>query len=159
MARREEEREHVRGPQEAGAQEQAGAAQQQMKAGQEQIKRAQEKIEGAGIDMFTSWMKSQKSFTDSWMQAQSDLIENWISTTKNFQISFLTMLTGEQDGTKNEISRLTDSWRSFMHDSYKVFNEGVVRLQEGWKNAFDKQVEITRELAQRGSEVVKMPSR
>ncbi|MBI5741822.1 MAG: hypothetical protein HZA16_14055 [Nitrospirae bacterium] len=120
----------------------------------------EETLQGMGADAFNLWMKSQKEFSDTWLKSQSDFIESWMSATKDFQVSFLSLMSGGKNGeSKEEISKLMESWREFMHDSYKVFNDGIVKMQETWKGAFDKQMEISRELAKKSSDLVKWPTK
>ena len=117
-----------------------------------------EKMEGMGFDVFNSWMKSQKEVSDTLLKSQRELMDNWMSTTRNMQASFLALLTGEKSGgakSADEITKLAESWRLFMYDSSKVLNDNIVRMQDGWKTAFDKQMDMSKELAKKAADVVR----
>ncbi len=115
-------------------------------------KRMQEK----GFDLFETWMEAQSEFSESWLKAQSELLENWISTTKSMQNAFVTLTSGEREGaTKNDLSSLMDSWRTTLYDASKVFTDGLVQIQEGWKATFDKQMEMSREIAKKNAGIIR----
>ena len=115
-----------------------------------------EKMEEKGFELFDSWMESQREFSESWLKSQSDLLENWINTTKSLQQSFLTLMVGEKDGgTKNDMTKLIDSWRTIMYDSSKVFTDGIMRIQEGWRAVFEKQMEMSKEIARKNMDIIR----
>lgn len=117
--------------------------------------RAEEK-KGADrlIQFFDSWMKTQKDVLETWMRSQKEFMDNWVEATKKMQESFLN--TGQtQEGSINETLNVYKSWLTTMANSSKVFTDQAGRIQDTWKNAVEKQMDVNREMTNHFAELFK----
>jgi hypothetical protein len=104
------------------------------------------------MEFYDAWMKSQKELMDSSVKAQKEFIDNLTETTKKVQETFLNMGI-PQEGPMKEPLNLYKSWFTTMANSSKVFTDEAGRLQETWKNALEKQMDMGREAVKNFSEV------
>ena len=117
--------------------------------------RAEEK-KGADriVQFFDSWMKTQKDIMETWIRSQKEFMDNWVEATKKIQESFLNT-GGPQEGTINETLNVYKSWLTTMANSSKVFTDQAGRIQDTWKTAVEKQMDVSREMAGHFSELFK----
>ncbi len=106
------------------------------------------------IEFFDSWMKTQKDILDTWIRSQKEFVDNWVEATKKMQESFLNT-GGAQEGTINENLNVYRSWLTTMANSSKVFTDQAGRIQDTWKNAVEKQMDMGREMASHFAELFK----
>ena len=107
-----------------------------------------------GLEFFDAWVKSQKEFLETWLKSQKELMTNWTESIQKLQGSFLN-LGSSQEGPGKEMLNLLKPWFNSMANSAKVFSDEVVKIQETSKSAFEKQMEMSREMAQNFSELFK----
>lgn len=98
-----------------------------------------------GLEFFDAWVKSQKEFLETWLQSQKEFLANWSESIKKLQESFVNM-GSSQEGPGKEMADLFNSWFTTMVNSSKVFSDEAVKIQETWKNTFEKQMEMSREM-------------
>ena len=96
------------------------------------------------MEYFDALMKSQKDFMDSSVKAQKELMDNWIEASQKMQETILGMGL-PQEGAMKEPLNMYKSWFTTMANSSKVFTDEAGRLQETWKNAVEKQMDMSRE--------------
>lgn len=106
------------------------------------------------LELVDSWMKNQKDFMDGWVKSQKEAAEKWAEATKKMQAS-LTSLGGSQEGPAKEVMALYNSWLTTMVDSAKTFADESGKIQTTWKGTVEKQMEMTREMVSKLSEMFK----
>ena len=109
------------------------------------------------LEFFDAWVKSQKEFMENWVKSQKEFMENWTEATKKMQESF-TGIGGSQEGPAKEMQNLYNSWVNTMVNSSKSFSAEAAKIQEAWKNTFEKQLEMSREMIKNFSELFKQKS-
>ncbi len=117
--------------------------------------RAEEK-KGADrlVQFFDAWMKTQKDIMETWIRSQKEFMDNWVEAAKKMQESFLNT-GGAQEGTINENLNVYRSWLTTMANSSKVFTDQAGRIQDTWKNAVEKQMDVSREMTGHFAELFK----
>ena len=103
-------------------------------------------------ELFDAWMKSQKDLMDSSMKTQKDFMDNWVEAAKKMQETFLNMAV-PQEGPMKEPLTMYKSWFTTIANSSKVFTDEAGRLQETWKSAVEKQMDMSREAVKNFSEL------
>jgi len=106
------------------------------------------------MELVDSWMKNQKDFMDGWVKSQKDASEKWIEATKKMQESLLN-LGGSQQGPAKEMLAVYNSWLTTMVNSAKTFTDESGKIQATWKGTVEKQMEMTREMVGKFSELFK----
>ncbi len=106
------------------------------------------------VEFFDAWVKSQKEFIENWVKSQKEFMEHWTEATKKMQESF-TSMGGPQEGPAKEMINLCNSWVTTMINASKSFSDEAARMQETWKNAFEKQLEMSREMVKNFTELFK----
>jgi hypothetical protein len=100
------------------------------------------------MDMVDSCMKVQKDFMDSCVKAQKDGMERWAEATKKMQEPFLNM-GGTQEGPMKDILGFYNTCMATMTNSAKAVSDESGKIQETWKSAAEKQMEMSREMMQK----------
>lgn len=122
--------------------------------GAEKMKEEEKKGMDRIIQFFDSWLKTQKDFTETLVRSQKEFVDSWVEATKKMQESFLNT-GGAQEGTVNETMNVYKSWLTTVANSSKVFTDQAARIQETWKNAVEKQMDVSREMTNNFSELFK----
>jgi hypothetical protein len=104
------------------------------------------------MEFIDGLMKSQKEFMESWVNSQKQFIESLTGAAKTMQESLLNM-GGTQEGTTKEMLNLYKSTLTTIVDSSKVLTDEAERIQETWKNAFAKQLDMSRDIVKNLSEL------
>lgn len=100
------------------------------------------------MDMMDSFMKSQKAFMDSCAKAQKEGVEHWAEATVKLQKPFLNM-GGAQEGPMKDLLGYYGNCVATMTNSAKTVADESGRIQEAWKSAVEKQMELAREMMQK----------
>jgi type II secretory pathway component PulF len=100
------------------------------------------------MEMVDSCMKTQKEFMDNCAQAQKEGLERWAETTVKLQKPFLAM-AGTQEGPMKEMMGIYSTCMTTMMNSAKTVADESGKIQETWKSAAEKQMEMTREMMQK----------
>jgi hypothetical protein len=100
-------------------------------------------------ELFDAWMKSQKDFMESSMKTQKEFMDNWVESTKKIQETFLNMGMAQEGPMKEPLK----TWFTTISNSSKVFTDEAARLQETWKNAVEKQMDMSKEAVKNFSEL------
>jgi hypothetical protein len=95
------------------------------------------------LELYDTWLKSQKDFLNNWTGSQKELMDNWLESIEKIQMSFGTM-AGTQGGSQ-QFFNLFNSWFTTMLSSSKAFTEGITNLQNAWKTTIEKQMEMSKE--------------
>ena len=106
------------------------------------------------MELVDSWMKSQKDFMDKWVKSQKEAADKWTEATKKMQASLMN-LGGSQEGPAKEVMGLYNSWLTTMVNSAKTFTDESGKIQATWKTTVEKQMEMTREMVSKLSELFK----
>jgi hypothetical protein len=106
------------------------------------------------MELVDSWMKSQKDFMDKWVKSQKEAADKWTEATKKMQASLMN-LGGSQEGPAKEVMGLYNSWLTTMVSSAKTFTDESGKIQATWKGTVEKQMEMTREMVGKLSELFK----
>ena len=106
------------------------------------------------MELVDSWMKSQKEFMDNLVKSQKEATEKWAEATKKMQASMMS-LGGSQEGPAKEVMGLYNSWLTTMVNSAKSFADESGKIQATWKSTVEKQMEMTREMVSKLSELFK----
>jgi hypothetical protein len=106
------------------------------------------------MELVDAWMKNQKDFMDSWVKSQKEATEKWAEATKKMQASLMS-LGGAQQGPAKEVLGLYNSWLTTMVNSAKTFTDESGKIQATWKSTVEKQMEMTREMVSKLSELFK----
>ena len=104
------------------------------------------------LELVDAWMKSQKEFMENWTKAQKDFMENWMVATKQLQESLLTM-GGPQEGPMKDTFNQYKAWFATMEQSSKAFTNETEKMQELWKNAAEKQMDMSRQMIKNYAEL------
>jgi hypothetical protein len=104
------------------------------------------------MEFIDALMKSQKEFMESWVNSQKQFIESWTGAAKTMQESMLSC-GGAQEGTTKEMLNLYKSTLTTMVDSSKVLTDEAEKIQETWKNAITKQLDMSRDMVKNFSEL------
>ena len=107
-----------------------------------------------GFEFFDAWIKSQQEFLETWSKSQKDFLKNWNESTKKLQESFVKLGTS-QDGRGKEMTDLFVSLFNNVANSTKVFSDEAVKIQETWKGTVEKQMEMSREMVKKFSQLFK----
>ncbi len=107
-----------------------------------------------GLEFFDVWVKSQKGFLETGLKLQKEFMTNWTGSIQKLQASFLN-LEGFKEGPGKEMLNLFNPWFNYMTNSTKVFSDEVVKIQETSKGAFEKQIEMSREMVKNFTELFK----
>ena len=106
------------------------------------------------MDLVDSCMKTQKDFMDSCTKAQKDGLERWAEATVKLQKPFLNMM-GTQEGPMRDLLGFYSNGLTTMMNSAKTVADESGRIQEVWKSTVEKQMEMTREMVGKLSELFK----
>lgn len=98
------------------------------------------------MEFFDGWLKTQKEFMENWVKAQKEFMENWAEATRKLQEPLLN-LGSSQEGPAKDVLNFYNSWVSTMVNSSKAFTDEVIKIQETWKSTVEKQMEMSREMA------------
>jgi hypothetical protein len=110
------------------------------------------------IELVDAWMKSQKEFMETWMKSQKDFMENWMAATKKLQDAFL-MAGVPQDSPMKETLDRYKAWFSTMEQSSKSFVDETGKVHELWKNAAEKQMDMSRQMIKNYAELFNTASK
>ncbi|MFI5296215.1 MAG: hypothetical protein ACHQ0Y_14475 [Thermodesulfovibrionales bacterium] len=108
------------------------------------------------VDYVDAWMKSQKDFMENWVKSQKDLMESFTEATKKLQESLMAT-GGSQEGPAKEMFAMYNSWLTTLVNSSKGFSDQAGKIQENWKNTVEKQMEMTKEMVKKMSELFPQP--
>ena len=100
------------------------------------------------MDMMDSCVKTQTDFMDSCAKAQKAGLERWTEATVKLQKPFLNMV-GTQEGPMKDMLGFYNNGLMTMMNSAKTVADESGRIQESWKSAVEKQMEMTREMMQK----------
>jgi hypothetical protein len=100
------------------------------------------------MEMVDSCMKTQKDFMDNCAKAQKEGLERWAEATVKMQKPFLAM-AGTQEGPMKEMMGFYGTCMTTMMSSAKTVADESGKIQETWKSAVEKQMEMTREMMQK----------
>ena len=100
------------------------------------------------MEMVDSCMKTQKEFMDSCVKAQKAGVERWAEATKRMQEPLQAMM-GAQGGPMKDVMGFYGACMSTMMNSAKTVADESGKIQETWKSAAEKQMEMTREMMQK----------
>ena len=106
------------------------------------------------MELVDSWIKNQKDFMDSCVKSQKEATEKWAEATKKMQASMMS-LGGSQEGPAKEVMGLYNSWLTTMVNSAKSFADESGKIQATWKDTVEKQMEMTREMVAKLSDLFK----
>jgi len=98
------------------------------------------------MDMVDSCMKTQKDFVDSLAKAQKEGLERWAEATMKLQKPFVNM-AGTQEGPMKDMLGFYNNGLTTMMNSAKTVADESGKIQESWKSAVEKQMEMAREMA------------
>lgn len=103
-----------------------------------------------GTEAFDAWARPQKDFLDNWSKSQKEFFEKWTEGTKSLQ-KMLMDASGIKEGT--DAFNTCNTLFTTMNDSSKAFAEGMFNMQETWKANLEKQLEMTKEMVKKLSEM------
>ena len=104
-------------------------------------------MENKANEMVDTWVKAQKEFSDNVMKAQKEGVERWAEAVVKLQESFLGYSL--PDGPVKEARNFYASLMTVVVDSVKAVAEDSAKIQETMKAGMDRQVQMSREVAQR----------
>jgi hypothetical protein len=99
------------------------------------------------MEMVETCMKTQKEFMDSCAKAQKVGVARWAEATKKMQEPLLSMM-GTQDGPLKDLMGFSSTCMTTMMNSARTVADESGKIQETWKSAAEKQMEMTREMMQ-----------
>ncbi len=120
------------------------------KKGAEEAKKGVDRI----MQLLDSWMNTQRDVMDTWIRSQKEFMDTWVEATKKMQESLLNT-GGAQEGTINENLNVYRSWLTTMANSSKIFTDQASRLQDTWKNAVNRQMDVSKEMASHFADLFK----
>jgi hypothetical protein len=120
------------------------------------MKLEEDKMEKA-FEFFDGWLKSQKDFLENWVKSQKEFMENWTEATKKIQEAFLGQMGSHGGPAEKEMSELYNTWINTTVNSSKAFTDEAIKIQETWKNAVERQMEMSKEMVKNFSEHFMQP--
>jgi hypothetical protein len=106
-------------------------------------------------EIVDTWMKTQKEFMDGWMKSQKSAVEQWAEATKKMQDSLANLAGANVPAPMKELQALSASWLATMANSAKSFADESAKMQETWRGTVEKQMEMTREMVTKLSDLFK----
>jgi len=100
------------------------------------------------MEMVDSCMNAQKDFMNSCVNAQKDGMERWTEATMKLQEPLLNM-GGTPAGPMKDMMGFYKSCLTTMMNSTKTVAEESGKMQDAWKSAVEKQMEMSREMMQK----------
>jgi hypothetical protein len=100
------------------------------------------------MDMVDSCMKAQKDFMDSFVKAQKEGVERWTEATVKLQEP-LRKMGAAQDGPMKDLLGFYSTCMTTMMNSAKTVADESGKIQQTWKSAAEKQMEMSREMMQK----------
>jgi len=100
------------------------------------------------MDMVDSCMKAQKDFMDSCSKAQKEGLERWNEAMGMLQKPLASMAATQNGPMKEMLGFSSDCLTTMMNTAKTVAGESG-KMQEAWKGAFEKQMEMSREMMQK----------
>jgi hypothetical protein len=97
------------------------------------------------MNMVDSCMKTQKDFMDGYAKAQKEGLERWAEATMKLQKPFLNM-AGTQEGPMKDVLGFYNNGLTTMMNSARTVADESAKIQESWKSAVEKQMEMAREM-------------
>jgi hypothetical protein len=107
------------------------------------------------MEIVDSWMKSQKEFMDGLMRSQKSAVEQWAEATKKMQETLVDLAGANAPAPVKELQALYSSWLTTMVNSAKSFADESTKMQETWKGTVEKQMDMTREMVAKLSDLFK----
>ena len=107
------------------------------------------------MEIVDSWMKSQKEFMDNAVKSQRAAVEQWAEATKKMQETLVSLAGANAPAPVKEMQALYASWLTTMVNSAKSFADESAKMQETWKGTVEKQMEMTREMVTKLSDLFK----
>ena len=104
-------------------------------------------MENKANEMVDTWVKAQKEFSDNVLKAQKEGVERWAEAVAKLQESFLGCSL--PDGPVKEARNFYASLMTVVVSSVKAVAEDSAKIQETMKAGMDRQVQMSREVAQR----------
>lgn len=107
------------------------------------------------LEYFDVLANTQKQILGNLVSAQKDLRTQWLDTMSKVH-STVTSIPGmpETPQSKEALNQF-NTWFSTMISSSKTFSDEALKMQENWNTAFEKQLEISREVVKSFSELTK----
>jgi hypothetical protein len=104
-------------------------------------------MENKANEMVETWVKAQREFSDNVMKAQKEGVERWAEGVLKMQESFLGYSL--PDGPVKEARNFYASLMTVVVNSVKAVAEDSAKIQETVKAGLERQVQMSREGAQR----------
>lgn len=97
------------------------------------------------LELVDAWMLSQQEFMENWVKSQRDFMDTWVEATRQLQETFL-KIGGPQEGMMKESFNQYKTWSAKIEQSSKAFFDETGKIHELWKNAADKQMNMSRQI-------------
>jgi hypothetical protein len=106
------------------------------------------------MEFMDALMNSQKEFMESWVNSQKQYMDSLRGAAKTMQESLLSF-GGSQEGSTKDLLNLYKSALTTMVDSSKVLTDEAEKIQETWKIAIAKQLDMNRDMVKNFSDLFK----
>jgi hypothetical protein len=97
------------------------------------------------LEFVDAWMLSQKEFMENWVKSQRDFMDRWVEATRQLRETFLT-IGAPQEGLMKESFNQYKTWSATIERTSKAFVDETGKIHELWKNAVDKQMDMSRQM-------------
>ncbi|HEY8119437.1 MAG TPA: hypothetical protein VIE91_09375 [Methylophilaceae bacterium] len=107
------------------------------------------------LEYFDVLANTQKQVLNNLVTAQKDLRAQWLDSMSKVH-STVTSIPGipETPQSKEALNQF-NTWFNTMLTSTKTFSDEALKMQENWNTAFEKQLDISREVVKSFSELAK----
>ena len=107
------------------------------------------------LEYFDVLANTQKQVLNNLVTAQKDLRAQWLDSMSKVH-STVTSIPGipETPQSKEAFNQF-NTWFNTMLTSTKTFSDEALKMQENWNTAFEKQLDISREVVKSFSELAK----
>ncbi len=95
------------------------------------------------MEIFDSWVQSQKEMMDTWMRMQKDFFGMMADSARKMQEAMLCQFGAQEaEGAQQEAAGRYNQMVDTMMNSSRMFTDQAMRLQDAWMEAFRRQVEV-----------------
>ncbi len=95
------------------------------------------------MEIFDSWVQSQKEMMDTWMRMQKDFFGMMADSARKMQEAMLCQFgVPEAEGAQKETLSRYNQMVDTMMNSTRMFTDQAMKVQDAWMEAFRRQVEV-----------------
>ena len=107
------------------------------------------------LEYFDALVANQKQALGNLVTAQKDMRNQLLDGMSKVQSSLTSIPGIAETAQSKEVMNQFNSWFNTMITSTKTFSDEALKMQENWNSAFEKQLDISRDVVKNFSELTK----